>query len=268
MSSVAPDSRPAGDDAGIITVRQGTRFIISPVLARAGCVHAFGTKDLGSSHAAAHARLKQAFPGVREIATVRQVHGRDAVHARSEKDARRLRRIHADVIIVSAAGIAAAVRTADCAPVLVFDPVHNAAAAVHSGWKGAVVRAAEAAVTTLRDKFGSRPADLVAGIGPCIMPCHYQVDDPVIRGITQSLAGRAVEVLAPDGPGKARLDLSRANRIILEQAGVLTRNIDEARICTCCRKDLFFSYRRQGKGVPSLYHFIAVEDEGKKKTIK
>ena len=114
-------------------------------------------------------------------------------------------------------------------------------------------------VAILESEYGARARDLAAGIGPCIGPCHYQVDAPVIRAIEDGLGARAGEVLSPDGPGHARLDLSRANRIILERAGLPPAAIGEVRTCTYCRADLFYSYRREGKGVPSLYHFIGLE---------
>jgi YfiH family protein len=249
-----------GRDQGPVlpAVIRGTRFFTLPVLEAAGAVHAFGTSDLGRGHARAHGRIKAAFPQVRGIATARQVHGVSAARMRTARDASALRDLHADIIIVSAPGVAAAVRTADCVPVLISDPRRTLAAAVHAGWKGTALRAAGEAVRLLAAEYGSRPSELVAGIGPCILPCHYQVDAPVIEAIRGALAARARETLTPDGPGKARLDLSLANRIILEEAGLRADRIQELRLCTYCHADLFFSYRREGKGVASLYHFIAV----------
>jgi YfiH family protein len=238
--------------------KKGARFITLPALSVNTCVHAFGTRDTGLKNPIAHARIKKAFPGINEIATVRQVHGRIAVRILKSADVNARRRAHADIIIVKAESIAAAVRTADCVPVLIHAPGQRVAAAVHSGWKGTARRAAAEAVRILCDDYGCRASGLLAGIGPCIGACHYQVDEPVIKMMKHAFGRRTDEIMVPDEPGKARLDLSLANRIILEEAGLAPKNIQEVRMCTYCREDLFFSYRREGKGVPSLYHFIAL----------
>jgi len=250
--------KPRKNGSQIITSNQGARFITLPVLSGNTCSHAFGTRDTGLKNPIAHARIKKAFPGIKEIATVRQVHGKTAVRIRKSQDAHIHRRNHADIIIVKAGSIAAAVRTADCVPVLIHDPAQKVAAAVHSGWRGTAKRAAAEAVRILSEDYGCRASELLAGIGPCIGACHYQVDEPVIKKINDAFGQRADEIMTPDGPKKARLDLSLANRIVLEEAGIKPGHIQEAGMCTFCHADLFFSYRREGRGVASLYHFIAL----------
>ena len=212
--------RQRKDSSPIISSNQGVRFITLPALSVNTCSHAFGTRDTGLKNPIAHARIRKAFPGIKEIATVRQVHGKTSVRIRKSADAHTRRRAHADIIIVNAKGIAAAVRTADCVPVLILDPVRRVAAAVHSGWRGTAKRAAAEAVRILSDDYGCRASELLAGIGPCIGACHYQVDEPVIKRMKDAFGQRADEVMTPDGPKKARLDLSLANRIILEEAWV------------------------------------------------
>jgi len=236
----------------------GVRLIQSSLLAAAGCVHAFGTVDLGSRPGPTRQKIMELFPAIHEAATIRQVHGRRAVAVRGGGDVAGLRRTQADIMVTEARGIALAARTADCAPILILDPRRRVAAAVHAGWRGTAARVAAAAVEALAEHYGSRPADLLAAIGPCIQPCHYQVDEPVIAAMKDALGSRADLVLAPDGPGKARLDLSLANRIVLESAGALPGRLEAAKWCTYDEAGLFFSYRRQGQGVPSLYHFIAL----------
>jgi len=236
----------------------GLRFVISELLESVGAVHAFGTIDAGGHAATAYPAIRAAHPSITAIAAVHQEHGKTAVRPRPGDDLTALRRSAADIVIVQDHGLAACVRTADCVPVLIFDPRHRAAAAVHSGWKGTAAQAPAEAVRILVEEFGATASELYAGIGPCIGPCHYQVDGPVIAGMEKALGSRAAEVLSPDGPDRARLDLSTANRFILESAGLDPKKIDEARMCTFCHADLFFSYRRQGKGVPSLHHFIVL----------
>ena len=236
----------------------GCRFVISELLAAAGAVHAFGAVDAGGHAAKAYPAIRASFPSIAAIAAVHQEHGKKAMRPRPGDDLAALRRQSADIVICQDPGLAACVRTADCVPVLIFDPRRRAVAAVHSGWKGTVAKAPAEAVRILCEEFGARPSELIAGIGPCIGPCHYQVDGPVIVGMEAALGPRVAEVLTADGPGRARLDLSTANRIILEAAGLDPAHIDEARLCTFDHADLFYSYRRQGQGVPSLHHFIEV----------
>ena len=124
-------------------------------------------------------------------------------------------------------------RYADCTPVLLADTKRSVIGAVHAGWRGSAVRAAGAAVEALQQRFGSRPQDLVAGIGPAIGPCCYTV-------------GRDVVDAFADRPGlfrDGRLDLWEANRQALLEAGMPTEQIDVARICTQCESDRFFSHR-------------------------
>jgi hypothetical protein len=237
----------------------GKRFILSELLMDWGCVHAFGTRDLGPRTGPAHAAIRAAFPEVQAIAGVHQEHDLKAARVLPGDDLAALRRSPADIVIVRDPGIAASVRTADCAPILLFDPRVRAAAAIHAGWKGTVVRAAAEAVRILVAEYGARLPDLRAAIGPCIGPCHYQVDEPVIAGIETALSDLAPLALTPDGPGKARLDLSLANRFLLQDAGLDPRLIEEARLCTLCNPELFYSYRRQGQSVPSLHHFIGLK---------
>ncbi len=238
--------------------REGYRFFTLSVLRMPGAFHAFGTRDAGQSPAAARRRIKKAFPEIRELCTVKQVHGNRVAEVTSPEDAARLRNTHADAMVSNVKGLALCVRTADCVPVLIYDPQKNAAAAIHSGWKGTASRAAAAAVQSMQRLYGSKPVMLRAGIGPCIRASHYQVDRPVIEAFEKSFGNKSQIVLLTDDKDHARLDLSKANRIVLEESGIPAANIEQAGLCTYCRHELFFSYRREGKGVPSLYHFIVL----------
>ncbi len=240
----------------------GHRILVAETLELPGVVHGFGTSDLGSSARAARGRIKKSFPEISAVHTASQVHGVRHIAVSPEDTERRTRRRRADIIVTDRPGLAAAARTADCTPVLIADPVRRVAAAVHAGWKGTALRGPERAVRVLAREYGSSPADLRAAIGPCIGPCHYQVDAPVIQAIRRGLGERAGECLAPDGPEHARLDLAAANRIVLTEAGVPEEAIETAGLCTYCHDELFFSYRRQGKGVPSLYHFVCFKEDG------
>jgi purine-nucleoside/S-methyl-5'-thioadenosine phosphorylase / adenosine deaminase len=236
------------------------RFIQSKLFGQNGVLHAFGTIDPGNNPESVHKNIKSCFPDINRISNVKQVHGKNAVHVRLDSDAEKFKDSEADIIILTAKGVAASVKTADCTPVLIYDKNLNLASAVHSGWKGTCERTVIEAIRTMSEEYGSDPKDLIAAIGPCISRDNYQVDAPVIDAVKKALGSNAERVLLPDGPGHAKLDLAKANRIILEQAGVDENNIDEIKMCTYSNEDMFFSYRRQGKGVPSLFHFIAIKN--------
>jgi polyphenol oxidase len=160
-----------------------------------------------------------------------QVHGRDVTIV--EPDSSAEPRPRCDVLVTSSAARTLMLRYADCTPVLLADPRRRVVAAVHAGWRGSAVRAAGAAVEALRDAFGSRPADIVAGIGPAIGPCCYVVGQDVV----EAFADR------PDLFSNGRLDLWEANRQALVEAGVPSEQIEVAGVCTQCESERFFSHR-------------------------
>jgi polyphenol oxidase len=140
-----------------------------------------------------------------------------------------------DALVTSAPGVVLAILTADCVPIVLHDPVVGVLACVHAGWRGTVARVSAAAVAAMQT-LGSRPADVIAGIGPAIAPARYQVGPDVHQAVTQAFAPASVTqafalasvpqaapvpFLQPDSaPGRWRLDLWSANRFILTEAGV------------------------------------------------
>jgi hypothetical protein len=147
-----------------------------------------------------------------------------------------------DTLITDARGVPVLLRFADCTPVLIYDPAHRAFAVVHSGWRGTVKGAARAAVQALSASFGSRPADIVACIGPSIGPCCYEVGEEVVQAATAAFGG--ADGLLPQGSnGRRHFDLWAANRRWLEESGV--DQIEIGGICTACRMDEFYSHRAE-----------------------
>lgn len=158
-----------------------------------------------------------------------------------------------DVFVTDQPGVPLVLRYADCTPIIIYDPVRYAAAVVHSGWRGTVQGATRAAVDALAKEYGSRPADLVAGIGPSIGPCCYEVGDDVVSAVRSTFDRPDDLLLAPAGKTRRHFDLWAANRRWLIGAGV--RHVEVAGLCTVCRVDEFYSYRaEQGK----TGHFAAV----------
>ena len=156
-----------------------------------------------------------------------------------------------DAFVSALPGVAIGVRTADCVPVLLHDPVRHVVAAVHSGWKGTVMKIAGEAITLMKNQFGCQPGDLQAIIGPAIGPDSFQVGEEVVDRFRD--AGFPMEAIHSfrgrgDGSpmsGGHHIDLFLANRWILEECGVPPGNIRVYDIDTYTDPS-FFSARREG----------------------
>jgi polyphenol oxidase len=143
-----------------------------------------------------------------------------------------------DALITAVSGLWIAVRTADCLPILIVDPVTRCVAAVHAGWRGSAGQIVAKAVGELARTFGSNPANLFAAIGPGIGHCCYEVSAEVARQFAAWIPELA------DAEGKVMLNLTEVNRRQLLQAGVPEGSIDCSGECTFCRADEFYSFRR------------------------
>jgi len=139
---------------------------------------------------------------------------------------------------------------ADCSPILLYDPARRAIGLGHAGWKGAVKDLPGALVRAMQHTYGTDPADIVAGVGPCIGPCCYEVGVQVISAVTDSFEHSETllhDSQAPDHntsvETKRHFDLPEANRRRLSAAGV--ENVEMSGLCTACRTDLFFSHRAE-----------------------
>lgn len=152
-----------------------------------------------------------------------------------------------DGVVTDDPGAVLMVLAADCAAVLVHDPVRRVVGAVHSGWRGAAGAIAAVGVRAMSEAFGSRPADVVAGIGPAIGRCCYEVGPEVVEAVAAVTPLAAAALADPLPAGKARLDLTAAVVAQLEAAGVPRGQIGSAGFCTSCRTDLFYSHRREGE---------------------
>ncbi|MFZ5592146.1 MAG: peptidoglycan editing factor PgeF, partial [Bacillota bacterium] len=151
-----------------------------------------------------------------------------------------------DALVTGRPGLVLASFYADCVPVFLLDPQRRAAGLAHAGWQGTRRKIAARAVQVMQSALGCRPQDILAVIGPSIGPCCYTVGADVYQHFVAAFP-RHIDALArPAGPHKWHLDLWQSNRLVLLEAGLAEGNIYTARLCTSCREDLFFSYRRQG----------------------
>lgn len=198
-----------------------------------------------------------------KLVTVNQIHS-DDIFIMDRKDYNMLgkypafssKKISADAIITNLRGIAIAVLTADCAPIILFDPLNTAIAIVHAGWKGTLKKIAQKTILSMSEKFGTSVETLVAAIGPCIGECCYNVDKSVIKLFKNTFPDYKEFIKLEKSDWK--LDLKRANYIQLVYAGLLKKNIWTANHCTSCRKDLFFSYRRDNKKTGRQLSFVMI----------
>jgi YfiH family protein len=194
-------------------------------------------------------RFLKLFPGDWALAGCWQVHGADVRVVQTAQDARpaeneRGDTIFCDVIVSNAKGVLAGVKTADCVPILIGDSVTGSFAAVHAGWRGTLGTAVLAGVERLAKEYDAKPENLAVAIGASAGPCCYEVGSEVIDAFTQRFAN-AEKLFVQTRPGHALVDLLQANRDQLESAGVRPERIHTAPICTMCRTDLFFSYRKE-----------------------
>lgn len=149
-----------------------------------------------------------------------------------------------DGLIVREPGIAIGVFVADCVPLLLYDPERRVAAAVHAGWRGTTAGIAGRAVRAMADEGGARPESIIAGVGPAIGLCCYQVSEPLARAMREAAASDRV---AEARQGRWYADLAEANRRQLLAAGVRAEHIELSGICTACRSHEFYSERKLGR---------------------
>jgi YfiH family protein len=209
-----------------------------------------------------------------------------------------LRQIHSDVVCVFStppapapqadaaisrrAGLFLGIQTADCVPILLADPRRRVVAAVHAGWRGTLARIAAKTLGRMRLEFGTNPEDVLAALGPAIGSCCYEVGPEVAQAFLGQFAPAAEWfegpferlsageqpnplpwlTMIPPGheppPERVQLDLRAANRRQFVDAGVRPRNIAASALCTSCRSDLFFSYRKEGPATGRMLSVIGI----------
>jgi YfiH family protein len=151
-----------------------------------------------------------------------------------------------DALVTDQPGIMVAVRTADCVPILMHDPKRRVVAAVHAGWRGAVAGIVPKTLALLESRFGSCLEHVRISIGPSAGVCCYEVDEPVLDRLCQGFQDWK-KVVRTGGDGKAHLDLKGLVKEQVRALGAPPKSVTTVNLCTICHKDLFFSYRREGK---------------------
>jgi YfiH family protein len=179
-----------------------------------------------------------------ELVFSRQVHKTD-VRLVGKSDSREpyvLTPYEADGLITAEKDVPLIIVTADCVPILLHDPVREAIGAVHAGWRGTALDIAGKAVGKMSALLGCAPKNIRAAIGPCISLCCFETGPEVPEAVTEVLGGSASLFIQPNGE-KFMVDLKGINRLLLERAGVLSRNIETSDECTACLNNKYWSHR-------------------------
>ncbi|MCL2767021.1 MAG: polyphenol oxidase family protein, partial [Peptococcaceae bacterium] len=147
---------------------------------------------------------------------------------------------------------------ADCAPVFLLDPVRRVVAVAHAGWKGTALKIGLKTVRKMTEQYGTVPSDCLAGIGPSIGPCCYEIDDSVAESFQAGFATETV-LTKSSQPGKWFLNIWQANMTALLEAGLRNESITMADLCTACGKEEFFSYRAENEITGRMSSFIMLD---------
>jgi YfiH family protein len=223
-----------------------------------GVHHFFGTRrapvlTLSAAGAPLAPEIVPGAPAV--VISVKQVHGTDVLMLDRPVTGSERLEDGWDALITNQARVLLTVRTADCVPVLVQDPVRHVVGAIHAGWRGTVAGIVRKTIERMAQRFGSEPTSLRLAIGPSIGPCCYEVDAPVLERLRDMARDMDIdwrEAVEDRGGGKAMLDLRALVRIQAIATGVPLQSVQSVDLCTACHLDLFYSYRREGAVVGTM----------------
>lgn len=165
-----------------------------------------------------------------------------------------------DALITNVPGICICVRTADCTPIILYDPVQKAIAVIHSGWKGTVQRISMKTIRIMHKEFGTNPENIIAGIGPSIGPEVYEVGPELIEQFNKLFKGN--HIITPIiNSEKGFLNLWEANKQILIESGIPEDNIEISGMCTFSNSELFYSARRDKNKTGRLASGIMIKEQ-------
>ncbi|MCH8999723.1 MAG: peptidoglycan editing factor PgeF [Proteobacteria bacterium] len=224
--------------------------------------------ELGTPHGfeTRHGDLTSALPA--PMLRLRQVHGAKVhvINADTEFDdytaAALEDRPAGDARVTATHGLTVCVMTADCVPLLVHDPIAGVVGAAHAGWRGIVAGVVGATLSAMVEKFGARPANCRAAVGPCVGAAAYKVGPEVgdafrALGLPDDLF-RAAEAGEDERPTTWLCDLGQAVAWQLRDAGLSGGAIWHANRCTLGEASVFHSYRRDGETAGRMTSGVAL----------
>lgn len=192
--------------------------------------------------------------GIPIVQNLSMTHGTRVAHLCTPRDMESPQ--DADACISNHAEVSLSLTTADCVPIFFHDPKAGAVGLAHAGWRGTVNGIAARVVEEMTAKLGSRPENVRVGLGPAIGPCCFEVGPEVAQEFHSQYGQQS---WVEQRGAKWHIDLHQANRVWLERAGVSQENVRSCPLCTCCRADLFYSWRRESGKTGRLLSAIALK---------
>ncbi len=216
-----------------------------PELSRFECIsHGFGTRCFNEQ------RLRELMPDFQPV-FLNQIHSDIIIRLNSVPS----RPPRGDACLTAEPGLLMVIQTADCLPLLLFDPERKVAAAGHCGWKGTAAGLAAQMAAVMAEEFGCTRKNIIAALGPCIGPARYQVGDDVRKIFREKNASESGFIFKEN---RLFLDLKQANREQLLNAGV--RKIYSLNNCTFSESE-YYSYRRNGVSAGRMLSYIGFKAE-------
>ncbi|MGN0350385.1 MAG: peptidoglycan editing factor PgeF [Roseburia sp.] len=166
-----------------------------------------------------------------------------------------------DGLITKEPGLVLSAFFADCVPLYFVDPVKRAIGLSHSGWRGTVGKIGKVTVESMMREFGTDPKDLICAIGPSICQECYEISEDVAEEFRKGFPGREAEIMQKTGEEKYHLDLWKANKLVLMEAGVKEEKIAVTNLCTCCNSNRLFSHRASRGKRGNLGAFLCLKEE-------
>jgi polyphenol oxidase len=171
-----------------------------------------------------------------------------------------LKHFEGDAMITDQTGFALAVRTADCLPIILVDPKKKVVAVIHAGRRGTFLKITKKVIDELKKTFDVSPDDLLAGMGPSIKECCYEVGHDVIELIKENFVD--FERYIQKKGNKYLLDIALMNKVQLLEEGVLPDNITGVDLCTYCSDEAFHSYRKTREKTGRMLNIVMLKDDG------
>ncbi len=256
------------DKSTIINNEDGVEYITFSKLTKAGVKHGFSTR-LGGVSKEHLGTMNLSFHRQDNEDDVRENHRRfaraigydetrlvfsDQVHLTNikkvtEEDIGKGITVDTDIIeidglVTNVPNIPLITFYADCVPLFFYDTENKVIAMAHSGWKGTVAKTGRKMIEYMASEYGSKAENIICAVGPSICQDCYEVSEDVALEFENNFSKEQYnDFIINKGNGKYQLDLHKANRYILLDAGVLEENLDVTDICTCCNPEFLFSHR-------------------------
>lgn len=221
-----------------ISVRHACSTRVGGVSSGAYCGLNIGQTTQDAPSAVHENRLRlQAATGLPVRQMLNMVHGRRVVKFAASPKSLRV----GDACITDVPGVPLTITTADCVPIIFHDPQHKAIGLAHAGWRGTADKIAQYTLQAMHEHYGTSPQYVQVAVGPSIGPCCFQVGQDVVEHFKKAFPGQ--ELTKIDQNSNKYINLWLANLLTLLEVGVPARNVCFCGLCSCCRRDLFYSYR-------------------------